>query len=146
MIEVQFRSGSRLAGLLLMLMLVLAFPLISVADFYDQKPMTEAELLKFIDDMPHYLAWARQHNEQAHPSLDEQGRPAFAYSAAAAARVEQMGWKAERFFCVMGRTAAALALGGRKATRDKPVDMPMVSPAELNLVRRHMDALETLGN
>ncbi len=145
MIERMFRPGSRLVGLLLTVMLV-ALPLGAAAEFYDQQPVSEEELLKFIKDLPQYLAWARQHKEQAHPALDAQGRPDFVYSPQAAARAEQLGWKAERFFCVMGRTAAAMVLaGGRTALRDKPVDMPMVSPAELNLVRRHREALESLN-
>ena len=139
-----FTLWRSLAGLLLALC-VLVFPLAASADFYDQPPMTEAELLKFIDDMPSYLQWARHNKEQAHPDLDKQGRPSFSYSAKAAAKMTELGWKAERFFCVMGRTAAALALGGRKPGLDKPVDMPMISPKELTLVRRHMDKLEAIG-
>ena len=144
MTKLRFTPWRYLTSLFLALCM-LALPLTASADFYDQPILTEAELLKFIDDMPNYLQWARQNKEQSHPSLDKQGRPSFSYSAKAATKVTELGWKAERFFCVMGRTAAALALGGHKPGLDKPVDMPMISPKELTLVRRHMDKLDAIG-
>jgi hypothetical protein len=108
--------------------------------------MTEQELLRFIGDLPVYRAWARQARELAHPGLGDDGRPTFVYSAQAAARVKEFGWEPKRFFCVMGRAAAALAMQehGNPGT-ERPVDMPVVSPAEFNLVRRHSAVLIKAG-
>jgi hypothetical protein len=122
-------------------------------NFYDQPPMTEAELLRFIKDLPLYRAWARQAKELAHPGMGEDGRPTFVYSATAAARVKSFGWTPKRFFCVMGRAAAALAMqeegvpgAANAANAERPVDMPPVSPAEFDLVRRHSAALIKAGD
>jgi len=140
-----FRTAALLVFLLVLAPGVLAPRAAQSAGFYDQPPMTEAELVKFVDELPAYLAWARQNNEKAHPSLSDEGRADFTYSNKAAAKVESMGWKAKRFFCVMGRTAAAMALQSKKPGAERPLMMPPVTPKELNLVRRHMDALEAAG-
>ena len=124
-----------------------AFVPAQAGNFYDQPPMTEQELLRFIKDLPVYRAWARQARELAHPGLGEDGRPTFMYSAQAAAKVKGFGWEPKRFFCVMGRAAAALAMQDHGSFgADRPVDMPVVSPAEFNLVRRHSAALITAGD
>jgi hypothetical protein len=109
--------------------------------------MTEEELLRFIKDLPVYRAWARQARELAHPGLSGEGRPTFVYSAAAAAKVKEFGWSPKRFFCVMGRAAAALAMQEHgDPGAERPVDMPRVSPAEFDMVRRHSAALIKAGN
>ena len=115
-------------------------------NFYDQPPITEQELMRFINDLPRYRGWARQAKELAHPGLGKDGRPTFIYSAKAAAKVEEFGWEPKRFFCVMGRAAAALAMQAQgNPGAERPVDMPIVSPAEWNLVRRHSAALFKAG-
>ena len=115
--------------------------------FYDQPPMTGQELLKFIDDLPVYRAWARKTKELAHPGLSKEGRPTFIYSDKAAAKVRELGWEPKRFFCVMGRAAAALAMQERgNPGAERPVDMPVVTPSEFNLVRRHGAALTKAGD
>ena len=114
--------------------------------FYDQSPMTEQEVLQFIKDLPVYRTWARGAKELAHPGLSKEGRSTFIYSDKAAAKVKALGWEPKRFFCVMGRAAAALAMQERgNPGADRPVDMPVVSPAEFNLVRRHSEALIKAG-
>jgi len=125
----------------------LAFVPAQAENFYDQPPVTEQELLRFINDLPAYRAWARETRESAHPGLGKDGRPTFMYSAQAAAKVKGFGWEPKRFFCVMGRAAAALAMQDHGSFgADRPVDMPVVSPAEFNLVRRHSAALIAAGD
>ena len=56
------------------------------------------------------------------------------------------GWQPARFFCVMGRLAAALVIveeGNDMGSR--PADMPSVSNEELALTRRHIGTLLTAG-
>lgn len=150
MIKPQFSFYFQGLALVLSSVLVVALAfsprVAGAAGFYEQPPMTEAELVKFIDDLPAYLAWARAHKEKAHPALSDEGRADFVYSAKAAAKVESMGWDAKRFFCVMGRTAAGMDLQGKKHGNERPVMMPPVTPKELNLVRRHMEELEAVGH
>lgn len=115
-------------------------------NFYDQPPLTEQELLTFIADLPAYLTWARAIKDQPHPTLGKDGRPDFVYSEAAAAKARELGWEPRRFFCVMGRTAAAMAMQKEgKVGAERPADMPVVSPAEFKLVRRHIEALIKAG-
>jgi hypothetical protein len=117
------------------------------AGFYDQPPIAEHELRQFIAELPAFRDWAHANGELAHPGLDDEGRPGFVYSAKTAARVEAMGWKPERFFCLMGRIAAAMAIQEMgNPGLNRPVDMPYVSAAEARLVRRHFDALVRAGD
>jgi hypothetical protein len=47
-----------------------------------------------------------------------------------------------RFFCVMGRTAAAMAMVSEgEDFKSRPSDMPAVSEKECGLVRRHLGEL-----
>lgn len=57
--------------------------------------------------------------------------------------VGRLGWEPERFFCVMGRAAAALAIieQGQEITDRLPADMPEVAPEELDLVQDRLPAL-----
>ncbi len=129
--------------------LLLSFTIISpaMADFYKQSPMTEQELLKFIDDLPSYLSWARSEKEVAHPSLSDKGRPTFIYSQKAADKVKELGWQDKRFFYVMGKAAAALSLESSNISiRDKAVDMPVVKPSEFDIVRKHAEKLVNAGS
>lgn len=115
--------------------------------FYDQPPFDGAELSRFIDDFPRFRDWAKRApdlGEAPHPAVDANGQPGFAYSANAAAEVERMGWKPERFFCLMGRSAAALAVieeGDALTGANRPADMPLVTDAETELVRRQLSSL-----
>lgn len=144
---VLYRRPSGLAAILAGACLALALltaPQVHAGGFYDQPPFDSTELNRFIDDFPRFRDWARRTGDAPHPTVAADGRPGFAYSSAAAAEVERMGWKPERFFCVMGRSAAALAdiEDGAALTEDhRPADMPRVSEAETELVRRQLAAL-----
>lgn len=113
------------------------------ATVYDrQPPVTDKELLGFLDILPHFRAWAKAGNEEAHPVL-RNGKADFMYSPKAAAWVQEQGWNPVRFFCVMGRMAAALAIveEGNDMTGVRSSDMPEVTEGELALVRRHLGTM-----
>ena len=118
----------------------------AVVSVYDkQPPVTEKEVLGFVELLPRFRQWARDNKEEAHP-VRRKGRPDFLYSPEAAAWVKNEGWDPRRFFCVMGRMAAAvtiLAEGNDMPTR--PGDMPAVSSGELELARVHMGSLLKAG-
>ncbi len=138
-----FGLAAPLACLCLALLLVAA-PEARAAGFYDQPPFDNAELTRFIDDFPRFRDWTKQKGEAPHPAVGTDGLPGFEYSPATAAEVERMGWKPERFFCIMGRSAAALAdieEGDALAGANRPADMPQVTPAETELVRRQLASL-----
>ena len=107
-----------------------------------QPPVTDKELLSFLDVLPHFRAWAKANNEEAHPTLTN-GKPDFMYSPQAAAWVQQQGWDPVRFFCVMGRMAAALAIveEGNDMNGVRSKDMPEVTEGELALARRHLGTM-----
>lgn len=126
----------------LILTLLLAVPSFA-GELYDQPPFTPAELDKLIDDLPRFRAWVKANGEKVHPVLATSGKPSFLYSPKTAAQVEQLGWEPGRFFCVMGRAAAALAIieQGADLTSSPPADMPRVSPAEMDAVRHNLTGL-----
>lgn len=109
---------------------------------YDtQSDVTEKELLQFLELLPQFRQWTRAEKEEAHPVLNK-GKADFLYSDKAAQWVREKGWDARRFFCVMGRMAAALVMveeGGNSMAR--PKDMPEVSNAELELARKHLGSI-----
>ncbi len=112
---------------------------------YDGQPeYTESELLRFASALPGFREWCRRTGEQPHPAV-KNGRPDFAYSAAAAEWARFHGWDEQRFFCVMGRSAAALTMVmGREGGRDNvPAfkDMPQVSQQEIDLAQKHLGEL-----
>ena len=110
-----------------------------------QPAVTEKELLAFAEVLPRFRAWARDGHEEAHPVV-RGGNADFLYSPQAAEWVTAQGWQPARFFCVMGRLAAALVIveeGNDMGTR--PADMPSVSAEELALARRHLGILLTAG-
>ena len=110
-----------------------------------QPAVTEKELLAFAEVLPRFRAWARDGHEEAHPVV-RGGKADFLYSPQAAEWVTAQGWQPARFFCVMGRLAAALVIveeGNDMGTR--PADMPSVSDEELALARRHLGILLTAG-
>ncbi len=113
---------------------------------YDrQPPVTEKEVAAFVDILPRFRQWTRNNGEEAHP-VRRKGKPDFLYSSEAAAWVKREGWDPRRFFCVMGRMAAAvtiLAEGNDMPAR--PGDMPAVSKSELDLARVHMGSLLRAG-
>lgn len=111
-------------------------------DVYAQPPFTGKELVEFTETLPIFLAWART-RKAAHPIMNEAGRPDFFYTPEAAAKVRDLHWEPRRFFCLLGRTAAALYLveEGSDLTDALPGDMPSVTRDELALVRRHLGAL-----
>ena len=113
------------------------------ASVYDkQPPVTDKELLDFLELLPQFRAWAKANNEEAHPTLNN-GKADFMYSPQAAAWVQQHGWDPVRFFCVMGRMAAALAIveEGNDMTGVRSKDMPEVTESELALARRHLGTM-----
>lgn len=135
------------------LCVVLALCVLSAAtafakNVYENQPsITDKELLSFMELLPHFRAWAASVREEAHPII-KAGKADFLYSAKAAEWVQVRGWEPSRFFCVMGRAAAALSLvaEGNDATAQRPPDMPSVTPQEIALVRRHLAALLKAGS
>ncbi len=120
----------------------------SAKTVYDnQSPMTDKELVSFIELLPRFRAWASSNNEVASPSITE-GKADFVYSENAAAWVKSNGWEPRRFFSVMGRAAAALFIvaEGSEMPKTKPTDMPNVTNDELELVRRHLAELLNAGS
>jgi hypothetical protein len=116
-------------------------------DVYAQNPYTEKELVSFIESMPHFLAWVRVSKAKVHPAVNAAGRPDFAYTPEAAAKVRELGWEPRRFFCLLGRTAAALyrVEEGADLANALPPDMPTVTDAEMALVRKHLASLLRAG-
>ncbi len=114
--------------------------------YENQEPIQEKELLAFIAVLPDFRVWANTHKEEAYPKVT-QGKADFAYSDKAAQWVTSRGWNPDRFFSVMGKAAAALFIvaEGSEVTKTPPPDMPMVTQAELNLVRTHFKALLESG-
>ncbi|MDO5536741.1 MAG: serine/threonine protein phosphatase [Desulfovibrionaceae bacterium] len=114
---------------------------------YDGQPdFTEKELLQFCRTLPDFRSWVKASGEKPHPVM-KNGKPDFAYSAKAAEWARFHGWDEKRFFCVMGRSAAALALvseGRDRAARYR--DMPKVSDAEFELVQTHLGELLKAGS
>ena len=118
----------------------------ATANVYAGQPaVTEKELLAFAALLPEFRAWARAGQEEAHPVVRD-GKADFLYSPNAAEWVAAKGWQPARFFCVMGRLAAALVIveeGNDMGSR--PADMPSVTNEELALTRRHIGTLLTAG-
>lgn len=114
------------------------------AGFYAQPPMSEAELARFIDSFPAFKAWSRKTGDRPAPSLDASGNPAFTWSEGAAAKARELGWQPERFFFVLGKAAACLAVienGEDYSAKARPPDMPSVSKEEVAAVQRHLVSL-----
>lgn len=111
---------------------------------YDRQPLvTERELGRFLPLLPQFRAWARKNNEDAHPVINPKGQPDFLYSANAGKWVKSHGFEPARFFCIMGRMAAGLAIieEGNDLPATRPKDMPPVDPAEISLARKHLGEL-----
>jgi len=119
---------------------------IPAPDVYAQDPFTEKELIRFIESMPLFLAWARGSKAKAHPMTNAAGKPDFTYTQEAAAKAEALGWEPRRFFCLLGKAAAALYLveegtDRMQALQAMPPDMPTVAETEMALVRKHLASL-----
>jgi len=116
-------------------------------DVYAQGPYTEKELVRFIESVPHFLAWAQSSKAKAHPMVNAAGKPDFAYTPEAAAKAQELGWDPRRFFCLLGRIAAALYLveEGVDMLHEMPPDMPTVTEAEMALARKHLASLLRVG-
>ncbi|MBQ9536479.1 MAG: serine/threonine protein phosphatase [Desulfovibrionaceae bacterium] len=132
----------RILSLTILLFCVICTPNIwarSLTVYDNQGPTTEKELLAFLKLVPEFRTWARQTHEEAHPTLTH-NRPDFAYSKQAASWVQAHGFEPRRFFCVMGRMAAALVIvaEGADTKGARPKDMPEVSEGETALVRKHL--------
>lgn len=115
---------------------------------YEGQPVVrEGELSTFLELLPRFRAWCGTHGEDAHPVINVEGKPDFKYSPAAAAWVKEQGFEPARFFCVMGRMAAALAIveEGNDYAGSRPKDMPSVDPKELSLARKHLGELLSAG-
>lgn len=123
-------------------------PGIGVAAVYDQQaPFSEQELVQFMELLPQFRQWVKTARADVHPSVDAHKRADFSYDAQAARWVQERGWDPVRFFCVMGRSAAALALveAGGTLSGPRPASMPEVAESELLLVRRHLGSLLRAG-
>ena len=116
-------------------------------DVYAQDAYTEKELVCFMESMPHFLAWVRTSKARVHPVVNAAGKPDFTYTPEAAAKTRELGWEPGRFFCLLGRTAAALYLVGEGTDfmQALPPDMPTVTEAEMALVRKHLASLLRAG-
>lgn len=112
-----------------------------------QPPVTDADVRQFVILLPQFRAWARQNHEDAHPILAANGKPDFLYSPKAAQWLNEHKFNPARFFCVMGKMAAALVIveEGNDLQGMRPQDMPAVTPSELDLARRHMGELLKAG-
>ncbi|GFH63269.1 MAG: conserved hypothetical protein [Candidatus Desulfovibrio kirbyi] len=111
---------------------------------YEKQPLvTEKELTAFLEILPQFRMWTKDNGEHAGPVVSPKGKPNFLYSQQAAAWVKIRGWEPVRFFCVMGRMAAALEIieEGNDMRGARPPDMPAVAEKELQLVRRHLGSL-----
>ena len=103
--------------------------------------MEEKELLRFLDMLPQFRSWARENRIEAHP-VARRGKADFLYPEDAARWVEAKGWDARRFFCVMGRMAAALVIvEDGNDLQARPKDMPVVDKSEVELARKHLGSL-----
>ena len=122
-------------------------PRVSPVNVYENQPdFTEEELMRFIRHLPDFRTWMRKHNEKAYPIV-KKSKPDFHYSPAAAEWVTFRSWDARRFFCIMGRSAAALVLVSEGEQAKKLYrDMPRPSKAECELVQKHMGELLKAGN
>ena len=114
----------------------------AVTTVYDgQGPVEEKELLRFLEVLPQFRGWARENRIEAHP-VARKGKADFLYADEAARWVEARGWDARRFFCVMGRMAAALVIVEEgNVLQVRPRDMPVVDKAEVELARKHLGSL-----
>lgn len=123
-------------------LLFLCLPVAQAEGLYAQPPFSAAELDRFIDDLPRFRDWLRTQGERVHPVV-QKGQPSFVYSEKVARHVQGMGWKPERFFCVMGRSAAALAIleKGKALTDNPPATMPKVSLQEMEHVHNALSPL-----
>lgn len=155
-----FLSGPVLAAVLVAALSLLAVPAPNVlaarvaqkkapqaVTVYDrQPPVTDKELVGFLEILPRFRAWARESGEEAHPVL-RNGKADFVYSPRAAEWVRAQGWEPVRFFCVMGRMAAALVIveEGNDMRGTRPRDMPGVTEEELALARRHLGTMLKAG-
>ena len=127
--------------------LAAGIPAVPAPDVYAQDAYTEKELVRFMESMPHFLAWVREHKAKVHPVVNAAGKPDFVYTPEVAARARELGWEPRRFFCLLGRTAAALYLvsEGTDFMDALPPDMPTVTDAEMALVRKHLASLLRAG-
>ena len=114
--------------------------------YENHPPVTDKELVGFLEILPRFRAWAKEHKEEAHPVL-RNGKADFLYSPQAAEWVRAQGWDPVRFFCVMGRMAAALVIveEGNDMSGTRPRDMPGVTEEELALARRHLGTMLKAG-
>lgn len=128
-----------LVGLLLLLTVLPA----STETLHSQPPLSKKELNQFIADPPCFRAWIKTNKEKAHLIVNRTGEPDFLYSKNTVGYIEAAGWKPERFFCIMGRAATAVAIiqQGNAITKEPPIEMPNVSDDELDVVRRNLPGL-----
>lgn len=117
------------------------------ATVYDgEPPVTSGELGEFLELLPRFRAWAKDHPGEAHPLINND-KADFYFSDNAAQWVQGQNWQPRRFFCVMGRMAAAMVLveEGNDMSGSRPRDMPPVSQEELDLARKNLGSLLRAG-
>lgn len=119
----------------------------SMTVYDNQPPVTEAEILSFVELLPKFRNWARQRGEEAHPVVSPSGQPDFVYSKSASEWIRQHNFNTRRFFCIMGKLAAGMVIvtEGNDYGGMRPTDMPEVSKGELELVSRHLGVLLKAG-
>ena len=111
-------------------------------NFHDQPEFTQQELQQFLKDFPAFREWAVNSKDTSSPVVTDADEPSFVWSPQAEAYLrENTGWAPERFFYVMthvfaGRTV--LRHGSQVTGDNRPPDMPVVSDAELDLIRTLM--------
>lgn len=140
------RRGGRVAVACCLVWLLC--PGVGVTGVYDQQvPFSEQELVQFMELLPRFRQWVKTAKADVHPSVDAHKRADFSYDAQTARWVQERGWDPVRFFCVMGRSAAALALveAGGTMKDPRPASMPEVAESEMLLVRRHLGSLLRAG-
>lgn len=111
---------------------------------YDQQPViSEKEVKSFIILLPQFRSWTRENGEEAHPILTKNGKPDFLYSRTAGDWVLAHNFEPRRFFCVMGKMAAAMVIveEGNDYKGTRPPDMPPVTSEELDLARKYLGEL-----
>lgn len=134
---------ANIIAILILFSLFFGMKVTAHASFYDQASFSEQELLRFIEVLPSYREWARAEREFAHPSLDAQGKASFVYSKKVERKLQELNWSPQRFFILMGRSAAALAIieNPELAQDKRPAEMPQVRPEEMELIKKHKNAL-----
>lgn len=106
-----------------------------------QPEITDEEMKRFISFLPSFRSWVQGRGLTVRPRLTG-GKPDFAYPPAVGTWLSGQGWNPDRFFCVLGRSAAGMTIVSEGSdARARAADMPAVSVKELDIVRGHLAGL-----